>query len=287
MLIMGVAYGLIEEGLALQSLTSPHLYDAAGWAPRVLGVNTAYTLLNLVYHPIFSIAVPIALVEILFARHGTAPYLRRGGLITTGVIALLGAVLLRVSVPPTEDPGYTMPLTAALIIAAVAVTVAVIALRIRIGRVRPATPPRIPALSCAAAVATFGFLALLWPFAGAEQSFFTHGSWALLPVAGAALIVAAAVYALRRWSAAAGWTTRHRLAACVGALVGHTVFGLVGNADDLADRAFLLTIAILTAALGALAGPRVLVGEDGGHGPRAPHLPQPAARDAGRSAGGS
>src|SRR3954469_12435912 len=121
LLLLGVAYGLVEEGLALQSLTSPHLYGAAGWAPRLLGVNTDYTELNLVYHAVFSVTIPVVLVELLFRRHGARPYLRRGGLIASGVIALLGAALIRMAVPPSEDPGYTMPLPAVLIVAALAI----------------------------------------------------------------------------------------------------------------------------------------------------------------------
>ena len=101
LLLLGVAYGLVEEGLALQSLTSPHLYGAAGWAPRLAGVNTAYAELNLVYHAVFSVTIPVVLVECLFARHAAAPYLRRGGVVAAGVVALLGAALLRVSVPPS------------------------------------------------------------------------------------------------------------------------------------------------------------------------------------------
>ncbi|MGC4747382.1 hypothetical protein ACLQ28_17260 [Micromonospora sp. DT201] len=250
LLIMGVAYGLVEEGLALQSLTSPHLYGAADWAPRLLGVNTAYTEVTLVYHAVFSVAVPIVLVELLFARHGNAPYLRRGGLIMTGVVALLGAALLRVSVPPTEDPGYAMPLVAILIITGAAAALVVTALRIRVGQARPAEPPRVLVVACASAVATFGFLAMLWPFAGARQPLFTHGAWALLPMTGAALIMAVTIYALRRWSADPDWTPRHRFAACLGALVAHTAFGLVSNAEGTTDRAFLLAIGVLTAVVG-------------------------------------
>ena len=79
LLLLGVAYGLVEEGLALQSLTSPHLYGAAGWAPRLLGVNTDYTELNLVYHAVFSVTIPVVLVELLFraARRAALPAPRR------------------------------------------------------------------------------------------------------------------------------------------------------------------------------------------------------------------
>jgi hypothetical protein len=247
LLLLGVAYGLVEEGLVLQSLTSPHLYGAAGWAPRLFGVNTAYTELNLVYHALFSVAIPVIVVEYLFARHGAAPYLRRGGVIAAGVLALLGAGLLRVSVPPSEDPGYTMPLPAVVIVALLAIAVILLALRVRLHPVRRSVPPSIPVVAVTAAVATFGFLALIWPFGGATQPLFTHGNWALLPMAGAALIVAGALSAA--WTLA--WTARDLVAASFGALVGHTLFGLVGSAATLTDRLFLALVMLLTALLGA------------------------------------
>ncbi|MFB9832802.1 hypothetical protein, partial [Actinoallomurus acaciae] len=166
-LLMGLVYGLIDEGLALQSLTSPHLYGAAGWAPRLLGVNTAYTELNLPYHVVFSVVIPIALVESMFPGqrssydggsdrgspaslgHGPVPYLRRGGLVITGVVAVLGVALLRVSVPPSEDPGYILPGAALIVIVALVVVLSVVALRVlprRPARVRPAVAVPRPAV---------------------------------------------------------------------------------------------------------------------------------------------
>jgi hypothetical protein len=37
MIAFGLAFGLVEEGLALGSLTSTTLYPVADWAPRLLG----------------------------------------------------------------------------------------------------------------------------------------------------------------------------------------------------------------------------------------------------------
>jgi len=284
LLLLGVAYGLVEEGLALQSLTSPHLYGAAGWAPRLLGVNTDYTELNLVYHAVFSVTIPVVLVELLFRRHGPRPYLRRGGLIAGGAVALLGAALIRVAVPPSEDPGYTMPPLAIAVVVALAIVFLALGLRLgpRLAKARP--PKQSPAhrsvvhplsvgrpvarrtasrsassrsassrsassrpavLAVGAAVAAFSFLALLWPFGDAQR----HGWWPLLPMAGAAAIAVGAVVLLR----ARQLSPRQLVALCCGALVGHTVFGLVSNADSLADRLFLGAVAVLTALLGSWA----------------------------------
>ena len=262
LLIMGVVYGLVEEGLALQSLTSPHLYDAAGWAPRLLGLNTAYAELNLVYHALFSVTIPVALVELVFHRHGTGPYLRRGGLIISGVVALLGAVLVRVTVPPSQDPGYLLPPVAFLAIAAAAATLTVVALRLRVRPGSPKTPPTARLLALCTGVATFAFLALIFPFGGARQPSFTHGAWALVPMACAALIVTATGFALRHWSAHSQWTTGHLLAAIMGALVGHTAVGLVCFAGTLTDRLFLGALIALTVAAGVVAS-RALSGARG------------------------
>ncbi|MFI1995747.1 hypothetical protein [Actinoplanes sp. NPDC020271] len=244
MLLLGLAYGLVEEGLVLQSLTSPTIYHAADWAPRLFGVNSAYTELNLVYHPVFSITIPILLTELLFAGHGRQPYLRRGGLIVTGVVAVLGALLVHVAVLPAEDPDYRLPLVPAAVILTVALLLTVTALRVRREPARlPETPTRVPSPTAVAVVtgaAGFGFVALLFPFAGATQSFFTHGAWVFAPMSAAAAIVAVTAVLVHRWSAA--WSPAHLLAAALGATVGHAVFGLVANAGTIPDRAFLAAL---------------------------------------------
>jgi hypothetical protein len=43
MLLLGAAYGFIEEGFASQSLFNPTLYHAADWGARILGINGVFT----------------------------------------------------------------------------------------------------------------------------------------------------------------------------------------------------------------------------------------------------
>jgi hypothetical protein len=264
-LLMGLAYGLVEEGIALQSLTSPRLYGAARWAPRVLGFNTAYAELNLVYHAVFSVALPIALVELLFRHQGRRPYLSRGGVFATGIVALAGVGLLRVTIPPTADPGYLAPPAALMTFAGVVGALAVIALRGLPGRARhtnarPNTAsrtahPRVVGVFCGGcAIAFFG---LLDPFGGATQPAFTHGTWVLLPMLAAAVLAVSAGLLLRRWSTATHWTNRHRLAAITGALVAHTVFGITAKTHTIADALSYSIVAIVMVFLLALLGRRV------------------------------
>ncbi|GAA0256845.1 hypothetical protein GCM10009527_061070 [Actinomadura nitritigenes] len=256
-LAMGLVYGLVEEGLALQSLTSPHLYGAAGWGPRPFGVNAPYAELNLPYHAVFSVLVPIALVELVFRRHGRAAYLRRGGLAVTGLVAALGALLLRVLVPPSEDPHYSLPGGAALTILALCAALTVLALGVLPRLPRPPSrgaPPAPRVLGVICGVASFGYLALLFPFAGADHSAFVPRAWAPVPMAAAALLAAATAVPLLRTG---GWTDRHRLAAISGALVGHTAFGLVANTGSVPDALGLTVIAAAMVSLLAALGRRL------------------------------
>ncbi|MFF0267897.1 hypothetical protein [Kribbella sp. NPDC004536] len=254
--LLGVCYGLLEEGLALQSLTSPHLYGAAGWGPRVFGINTTYTELNLPYHVVFSVLIPIALVELLFPRIGQQPYLRRPGLIITAFVTLLGAVLLRLAVPPSEDPHYQMSATAILLVVALIAICGLLALRVLPTRtaqqfVLPVPAPAVVGVSCG--LATLAFLALLFPIGGAHRPAFAHGNWVLLPMTLAAAVAIVTARFLARWSGGPAWTTEHRVAAIGAALIAHTIFGLLTRAKTTPDRlllaAVLVAFCLLTARL--------------------------------------
>ncbi|MGW4644292.1 hypothetical protein ACWEN6_37635 [Sphaerisporangium sp. NPDC004334] len=252
-ILLGVAYELVEDGIALQALSSPHLYGAAGWAPRVFGLNSAYLEANLPYHVVFSVTVPILLTDLLFPRHRHVPYLGRTGLAVTGLCALAGVALLRVSVPPNQDPGYMAP-PGVLLGCLVAVAVlAVIALGVLPRRAaRPRTDARVPsarALAGGGFLATLAFMGLLFPFWGAAQPAFTHGLWVLLPMAAAAVVAVGTGLLVHRWSASSRWDDRRCLALAGGALIAHTVFGVVGVADTALDRAGLVVLGLLTAWL--------------------------------------
>ena len=98
-LILGLAYGLIEEGFATQSLFNPnylsmnmHLLDPA-YIPR-LGIGGSWTVYVLTLHVVWSIATPIALIEGLFPEKARQPWLGRVGIAVVSVlfVAAVGAI---------------------------------------------------------------------------------------------------------------------------------------------------------------------------------------------------
>jgi len=108
-LLFGAAYGMIEEGLALQSLFNPNLYHASDWGGRIFGINGVYTEAAIVIHAIWTAAIPILATDLLFPGRCTTPYLGRFGLLVTSVWYLLGVALLALITGFSIAPGYWAP----------------------------------------------------------------------------------------------------------------------------------------------------------------------------------
>ena len=251
-LLLALAYELLEDGIGLQALTSPHLYDAADWGLRVFGFNAPYWEANVIYHAVFTLAVPIALTDLLFPRHRGRPYLGRIGLVVCAVVALLGVGLLRGSVPPQEDPGYQAPLAFVLGCLVAVLTIGVVALRLvpraqetRESRGTVEVAPRAW-LFCGAGLGTLVFFALTFPMFGATQPAFTHGPVVVLPMLASAALAAASYLIVRRMAASTEWTERDALALIAGALIGHSIGGLATVAHTTVDRIGLVAIVAVT-----------------------------------------
>ncbi len=69
-LLLGGAYGILEEGLMVKSFFDPAWMDLGvlGHFGRLFEVNWVWAVLLTVYHAVFSIAIPIALAEMAFPR---------------------------------------------------------------------------------------------------------------------------------------------------------------------------------------------------------------------------
>lgn len=251
-MVMALGYELLEDGIGLQALTSPHLYGAAEWGLRLLGLNLPYWEANLIYHAVFTVAIPIALTDLLFPRHVGKPYLGRMGTVVAGVVALLGVLVLRVSVPVSQDPGYQAPWPFVVSIGILVVALAGIALFAvprRHERSRSGSVPSPRLLFLAAVGATLIFFALAFPIFGARQPAFSHGAFVVVPMGAAAALAAAAYILLRRLGRSTAWTPRHTLWLIGGALVAHSLGGLVIMARTPIDAIGLAVITALTAVL--------------------------------------
>jgi hypothetical protein len=95
MLVLGLAYGLLEAGPIDQTLFNPPgVTDAEATYLPFMGLSAANALAFVAGHAVWSIGVPIATVEALARGRRTTPWLGPAGLWVTGVLYLLGAVLI-------------------------------------------------------------------------------------------------------------------------------------------------------------------------------------------------
>lgn len=262
LIVMGLVYELAEDGLGLQALTSPVLYNAAEWGPRVLGLNTTYWESQIGYHLAFSVLIPVMITNLVFPELRAEPYLRRRGLIISAIAAVLGIAMLKIVFTSTTDPGYLAPLPFLIGLVIVMIALSFVALRILPKRfpntaapavtrdVRPPVPrPLIAGLITAAA--TLIFLGLLMPPGNPPQGpAFGEGSFVFLPMAVAAAVAITTAVLIIRWHNA-GMSDLHRIWLAGGALVGHTLFPVV--------MALLHPTDVLTTTVALTTGPVVIL----------------------------
>lgn len=98
MFILGIAYALIEEGLVDQLLFNPAYFTGQEQLMNtvipVLGLDVWLTLILMAMHAVWSICIPIILVEAIYARRGKVPWFGKTGLAVVAVIFILGSIWL-------------------------------------------------------------------------------------------------------------------------------------------------------------------------------------------------
>jgi len=98
-LLLGAAYGIVEEGLAVTTFFDPTLPQLAGgplaWYGRLGGVNWVWSVWLTTFHAIFSIAIPIFLIEWHYPALRGRSLLSKRGLAAT--VVLLGLATLTIN----------------------------------------------------------------------------------------------------------------------------------------------------------------------------------------------
>jgi hypothetical protein len=127
-LLLGAAYGVIEAGIVDQSMFNPSFegWDFQAVTPLPgLGISAWYAWAFVVGHSVWSIAVPIGLVELLFPDRARTPWLGRVGLLLTAAGCVTGGLVIGRFVYRSEkvlaSPGQ---LAGAAAVAAVLITLA-------------------------------------------------------------------------------------------------------------------------------------------------------------------
>lgn len=215
--VLGTAYAVFEEAFTTQSLFNPNYVGEHLLAPAyipALGMGGWWTLYVLTLHTVWSICVPIAVVETLAASRSAAPWLGRVGMVVVPLVFVLGAAVttafsllsdpFRASVPQMVGAGVAV---------VVLVTVAMLLGRSDLTPV-PVDGRRAPSpwlLGVLSLVAASGFIALsVW---GNAIPWLTVAVYVVLFVVVTVMV--------RRWSRSADWSAPHVFALAAGAMLAY------------------------------------------------------------------
>jgi hypothetical protein len=231
MVILAVAYGVLEEGLTTQSLFNPNYADAHllvdGFVPA-LGIAVPWTMFVIGLHVFWSICSPILIMEVISRERRTTPWLGRTGLIVTGVLFLIGIAIstaITMSMWPYTATAAQFTVTGIVIVLLVAAGVFLrFPIRPRAGAAPNALVVLVVTLVAAGIFEGMTLLGLpTWP------------GVAIFVVDVAAYLTLVAI-----WSAKQGWTNLHYLAVAAGALITYAwhsfVESPVGAAAVLIDQ---------------------------------------------------
>jgi hypothetical protein len=259
MLLLALAYALIEEGLTTQSLFNPNYANERlldyGYI-EVLGTSLNWTVFVLTLHVVWSIGSSIALAEGLSGGRWDLPWLGARGLIVTGIVFVLGCGLTIASTYVTYPFTASGPQLATVSILAGAAAYAALRLGRHPARRRgPVPSPWI--------VGATSFL-----LCSAFHLLYDHGHGHELPaawnLAGMLALEATAIVSFAIWSRREWWTPQHPLAAASGAILtyawvgltrmiadGTTALGMPTTVADNVGQALLVASILALIAIGA------------------------------------
>jgi hypothetical protein len=255
-ILLALAYAIFEEGLVTQSLFDPNYVGAdllrVTFVPA-LGIGVWWTLFVMTLHTVWSISVPIALVEALTPRRRTTPWLGPVGLIVTALLFVFGSVVTMLGT--YAQARFIAP--APQLVASVVAIAVLIAIAFALPRRPPAPIAGVapdPWLVGASSLVAASF------FLGATLAI--DRGWLLVVIYLVTYAVVIAVVA--NWSRRAGWGPPHILALAGGALLAYAwhafpqtpVVGSIGTVDLVGNVVFAIgAIALLAAAISAQRGP--------------------------------
>lgn len=221
-LLLGAAYGVLEEGLVITSWFNPYWPDAAalGNYGRFLDTNWLWALALTLTHAVLSITLPIVLVEAIFPGQAKRRWLGCRGVVAFAILLACTALVdfSYFGFVAFRARGYTHPPSTYVTALAAAIGLVWLGLHLRLSPPHRRTfepTPHLWTLRVAAFVTTCSFWCSLW---------ILH---ALIPIPAVTLLVMVGIVALAawhvyRWATLPGWGIRHRLALASG-MVGFSV----------------------------------------------------------------
>jgi hypothetical protein len=222
-LLLGIAYAILEECVILQTSVSPMLFggDPSQIFSWGLGVNWVYLLWALVYESIWAIVLPIQLTELIFPARRNEPWVSRRGLVIALAAFLVASAAIwyrftQIGISPGKAYEAPLPVIFIALTSAAVFGIAAFAPWTSMHKAL-ATSRSVPHPWLVGLVA-FGlslpwFILPLLVFAGPVSLS------AIIPIGVGLAWAAFALFLIYRWSASPSWQDDHRVSLIIGALM--------------------------------------------------------------------
>ncbi len=233
MLILGIAYGLIEEGIIDQMIFNPNYLTQSGfeWHTAIpfIGVDAWLTIYVLAMHAIWSTCIPILIVEALFPERGNKPWLGKSGIGVVSAVFILGSAFLCYDVSVEKQFFASIPQLVGTII----IIVLLVIISIRFGNKTLApTKGDVPKPLL---LGLFSFITSSL-FMLADTTYGWASVWACL------LLLTGFFLVVYYWSQRHGWGRRHQLALAGGGILTYSWLGLFSGSIIFGSGAIILFV---------------------------------------------
>jgi hypothetical protein len=234
-LILCLAYGIVEEAFVTQSLFDPNYLGLRlldyGYIKK-LGIGSWWSAYVLGLHVIWSTAVPIGLIEYLSPKTRNHPFLGKSGFIIAAVLFSLVCILPVLGRQKNQFMASTGQFVFSLVVVLILIALAIIIGRIK--KTKVAADRRIPG-AIITVISSF-LLSSAWMAMTLLMKTISAG-W---NVAGMFLLFGSGCALFWYWSNSSGWSWKHSMALIGGLLLtyiwhGFVQFPSVGSLSRLTD----------------------------------------------------
>jgi hypothetical protein len=221
-IVLALAYGVVEEGLVLQTFFNQHFpgLEVLATYGRALGVSWFWIPSVLGMHAVWSITLPILLTERLFPTLASRPWLGRVGLGLDAIIYVLTAlVMFRFFTTFTHFSASPLALllTALAVVILVGLALLLLPRWIAVSGDKGVPTPWVMGLVVFVAGVLFFTIQVFFPAVPAIAP--------LLPILLYGALYAGMVLLIWRWATGSKWTVQHQLALASGALLTYMLYG--------------------------------------------------------------
>ena len=218
MLLLGMAYGIFEEGLMVRSFFNPDWMDlgSLGVYGRVWGVNWVWAEHLTFFHALISITASICFVEMIYSNQRAESWVRPHGIIIHGILFLL-TLPIGVSLMPYKTPVYW------LLFCSILIALLILAAWIAPANLKETAARNIPRPRRFWWAGMLGFLIYFFGlYAISENNLLPF----VVSMGFAMLYCLVLLWLVLHWSGNTHqWDDRHRMALIIGSLSFFLIFG--------------------------------------------------------------